>query len=80
MDEEGWLHSGDVGEWLNSGTLRIIDRKKKVFKLSQGEYVAPDRLEDIIIKGSSFISQVRTLCICDTYIYIYKNVYIYIYI
>lgn len=47
IDSEGWLHSGDIGTILPNGALKIIDRRKNIFKLSIGEYIAPDKLQEI---------------------------------
>lgn len=57
IDSNGWHHTGDIGEWLPNGTLKIIDRKKHIFKLSQGEYIVPEKIENIYIK-SQYVEQV----------------------
>lgn len=57
VDPQGWLHTGDIGKWNENGTLQIIDRKKDIFKLAQGEYIAPAKIEDIYAQ-SPYILQI----------------------
>ncbi|KAK2372044.1 long chain acyl-CoA synthetase [Trifolium repens] len=53
---DGWFHTGDIGEWQLNGSMKIIDRKKNIFKLSQGEYVAVENLENIFSQVPSIES------------------------
>ena len=52
IDEEGWFHTGDIGEFTPDGFLKITDRKKALFKLSTGKYVIPQPLENALTESA----------------------------
>jgi long-chain acyl-CoA synthetase len=60
IDSEGWFHTGDIG-FLDEGKyLKITDRKKEIFKLSGGKYIAPQMIENKL-KASELIEQVMVI-------------------
>ena len=56
FDEEGWFHTGDIGEMVEGKFLKITDRKKEMFKTSGGKYIAPQVLESKL-KESPLVEQ-----------------------
>lgn len=75
FDEEGFFLTGDVGQWREDGALQIIDRAKNLFKLSHGEYVSPEALEQeygkaklvgqIFVYGNSLHSNLLAVVVPD---------------
>ena len=60
MTTDGWLKTGDIGEWVEGRFLKITDRKKEIFKTSGGKYVAPQVIENKL-KENRFIEQLIVL-------------------
>jgi long-chain acyl-CoA synthetase len=60
IDSDGWFHTGDIGELVSGRYLKITDRKKDIFKLSAGKYVAPQLIENML-RGSEYIEQVMVI-------------------
>ena len=60
IDKDGWLHTGDIGVIEEGKFLRITDRKKEMFKLSAGKYIAPQVIENKL-KESFFIEQAMVI-------------------
>ncbi|MEN6453897.1 MAG: long-chain fatty acid--CoA ligase [Prolixibacteraceae bacterium] len=60
IDEEGWFHTGDIGILDEGKYLKITDRKKEMFKMSGGKYIAPQMIENKL-KESFFIEQAMVI-------------------
>ncbi len=60
IDENGWFHTGDIGEFVDGRFLRITDRKKEIFKTSSGKYIAPQVIENLL-KESVLIEQLMVV-------------------
>ena len=54
--EDGWFRTGDIAEIDSMGRVRIVDRVKNVLKLAQGEYISPERLENIYLANSNLLA------------------------
>lgn len=54
--KDGWLYTGDIGQWVDGKFLKIIDRKKEMFKTSGGKYVVPQAIESKMVE-SPYIEQ-----------------------
>lgn len=60
IDSDGWFHTGDIGVFEDGKYLKITDRKKEIFKLSGGKYIAPQMIENKL-KVSDLIEQVMVI-------------------
>lgn len=60
IDKDGWFHTGDIGTFVKDKYLKITDRKKEIFKISSGKYIAPQVIENKL-KESLFIDQVMVI-------------------
>jgi long-chain acyl-CoA synthetase len=60
IDANGWFHTGDIGVFEDDKYLKITDRKKEIFKLSGGKYIAPQMIENKL-KTSNLIEQVMVI-------------------
>lgn len=56
LEADGWFHTGDIAEVDSMGRFKIIDRKKNVMKLAQGEYISPERIENVYLGSMPLVT------------------------
>merc|ERR1712157_302332 len=63
FEDDGFFHTGDIGQFMDDGSIKIVDRKKNLVKLKGGEYIAMENME-MIYGNSGFVDAVAGGILC----------------